>query len=600
MPFFKKKDKKAGGIVDQPADVSFDAAFDADEPMLIDMDSDNLLDLLESGGEKQRFSFLRGFFRLNRIPTKVYVIIMLLLLALTIAGGLFLFTRVSGWANSKEDNRTAGRIYINNSAQNPNSANFIYNDMKLYAGGGEVTGVDEEGNDIIAGGEYVNLKKMSLDNSASVFYFYEDFDFSKYDISLTDLNDNYLCLDLSYMRDGSLQFPANTVRFAPLPLGARGFFLNIKNLETKEVISNEFYFTDMHAITPSLNFLARQSINRPNGENIGGVYGMFFSSTASTVYFGLNDSENTYPVRFINNADGYGSSVTITDRGRNLYELRPEPLIFDTAKEDLILGRIDFEPLSTLTGTAKISFNNLFVELPFRKTVDATQIFGSSDEKDQYSFITDNYEIVFERVLSKDDTFIFVYHGRDLNAERDPNNKYAGRAEVVLDCDLVITLSDGTRVTLEPTIVRSKDIGANLVYDYSGSEHYSLIKSHRYGSFELVSKSALVSLGNIEIPLDLQTATTRQPDIVENLVEYYEKQYGDKEMYTIQVLAYEWLGNETFAIVQEFWLDPDTDYYKITTREVKGYIEDYSVILEVDKVLSQTTGLKGNWGAEED
>lgn len=506
--------------------------------------------------EIKKRPFSRVSSGLNKIPVKTYAVILVFMLVLVVASGTFLVLNINKWLGVKDEAEKAGVIILDNSLTRDNVSNFYYLDAGI-----------EIGENVLV------LKKMSLDNKSSVLYFDEDFDFSRYELSLKDNYKRSYYPDVSWAAGGEPAFPAGTVRFEPLKIGSKGFTLTCADKLTDESVTLDFLFSAPYALLPEKNVVNPILLKGKDGKTYGKISGASFSSTASTLYFSLYDAEL--------------ADISLKEGSKPIPALRGEPLLFKFSDEDSVLGRMDFQPVSSLTGKVEFVFSGLFKPYPLRERVPVFDIVSNMDAENEITITLDNYDVVFERILKMGDTYVLVYHCSDTTVPVEDgadDNQYVDRTEVYIDATLVLTLPNGTQVSLQGES-KSKRIGSDMIFDFSGSEYLTAIRQGRFQSLELSVKTVYISLGEVSVSIDLDAELSAKTSAGDYLSNYYLEANREKNGYAAKTVTYESLvGRNYRCVLAEAWLD-DNEERKTAMREVTARIDENIVIIDSERII---------------
>lgn len=541
---------------------------DADAPMFIDMDDTNLPALLAYGSERKPGKrYLSEIISIGKIPFPVYVAVAALLCVGVIVAGVSLFLRVSGLADMEEKKWAATHIIIDNGAAASNSANIIYQDV-----------------DFSVEDMSIHLKRMSLDNAAAVFYFSEAFDFTALDIALTDNYGRSYGLDLSYIDDdGTVRFLDNSVRFNALIAGSLGFNLTVTNLATGGETSRDFRFTHAHGLTQSKHYNNLMSLKDPYGNVYGIVQGADFTSTGTTIYFKLDSGTG---IRYVPELGG--SAFVLSERGRAVKPIRNDVLLTDRYNGKT--GRMDYRPVDNLSGTVTFTLSRMFKELPISCEIDGMSLFYNNDPEKYVSFETGGYRIVLERILIyTDDSYQLVFHAEDLGIIADDPDDWSNHKELLLDCELILTLSNGEKTTLSATGGRSKDAGANIFFSVDENPYVEMIKAKRVAGIEISINSALVRLDDIKAEIDLDSGYSGMAVLSDNIKTRFGIVNNNYEDYNVNLLCYEGGGSNLWALLREMWTD-ENGVTHLATREIAGFVDPYTMRLDENAIIRDYTG----------
>lgn len=535
-----------------------------DETLYINPEDRNALKLLETSGRRPQAPPLS----VSRIPLRVIASTLCVLTILAAVGGGFLLYQMGVLADQVEQERAEGLIFLDNSSAWSNANNFVHTEVDIAVGGHELV-----------------LRRMAFDDRASVFYFEQELDFTALDIWIVDNFGNEPGFDAAFIdHDGRVLFPERSVRFDPLTLGTRNLTLGIRDRVSGEQAEILFEFTDFHGRTAETSFERMLSITDRDDRVVGTVQGATFASTGSSVYFVLE--QDSY-LRF--DPELAGSSALLMERAREVTPLTERPMMYDLNGQRF--SRANFRPISHLPGLVYFVLSRVFTEFPIDQTVGAAQLINNLSLDNVIVFDAGGYHVVLERILLHPDSSLrLVLHAYDPAAEIEGPTDRSNRREVLLDCQLIVTLATGEVIVLDATDGVSRDIGANVFFRPEDEQHAAAIISGQFTGMEIVAHDALIRADDIAVRLDMeQLSGFTTESFVYNLERHLTRAGADRERYSVSVISYQMLDGYYRAVVREVWRENGA--YQVVTRELYGYVSRFLMELHEDNLIYHFQGL---------
>jgi hypothetical protein len=264
---------------------------------------------------------------------------------------------------------------------------------------------------------------------------------------------------------------------------------------------------------------------------------------------------------------------------------------------DQTLFRADYKPIRQLSGTLDLAFTRLFYELPINQQANPSNLYYNLDPDNNITFDVGDYRIILERMMIyTDKSFWLIFHAIDINAPVTDESDRSNRREVLLDVQLLLTLTNGQTVTLNAANGRSSQIGANVFFLPSESDYAELIlagqERMQYRSMQLVVNSALVRIDDLTVKLDLDLLYPREDTahVERDIKIHLMNDNRDKERYSAAVIAYEKLNDYHHAIIREMWFE--NGEWQIVTSEVMGIVDLASWRPDERIILQHSRGLK--------
>ncbi len=499
----------------------------------------------------------------------LYVALIGILGVMLIAVIMFIIIIPSG-GNKKEEKKDPKVIDV--SSYKSNNANYIYLSQK---------GIIDK--------KEIELSKILVDSKATLFYFNGKFDIQKYNIILSDNNQNTYSMDLSFIQnrqqDSEEEKNETILHFEPLDRNVKSINLSLYNSSTGSRLDFPFNFDGPIEETP-VKYVFDEEAKSNNQDVKVNIDNAIFSSAGSVINYTIQSSGKDFSI--IQDDDNNKDSISLEENATNVKKIKKYPTIFSFDNGNTILGRMDFRSTESLESKIYLTFKNLYKSYTVNRDFSADTI-NKAGEKDPISFDVGNYKIVLERVVPFNDRIVFVLHGEDKNIKYDANNPNANRVEVRLDVEAISTSASGVEVILDG-VIKSAEYGTDVSFMINESNR-SLIYSLGAGNLKVRINSVLIKTDDAKAEFNLKKAKTEDDkdrskacgDVIDAfkgrlayksgeksiesiigfsdvlikegsiLSEYSPENLTEKAQYSAQIISSALKGDKFYATVQEVW-----------------------------------------------
>ncbi|MDR2939830.1 MAG: hypothetical protein LBV08_05845 [Clostridiales bacterium] len=366
-----------------------------------------------------------------------------------------------------------GNIAISKPKSTSNNANYIYLN-KVFPVSGQI----------------IDVKSILLDKMATVIYFSNEIDISRYDMHILDEGNNAYMPDISFLNSANVKY----MRFSPLKDDAKKFDFIVKDIVNGESNSISFTLEGGGDSSSVLFSNEKQNLFPPGAGFSGTLDKAVFSGSGSTIYFSFK-YKNPENILYIED-----SQTEVAEMHENVARLlgqREKPIQFIYGDDGLSIGRMDFEPVKNLNSKVYIKFNNIFRSFEYGKEIDPSGLFLNNEESQQ-KYTVGNYDIILERMGRQGDRYVLVMHAEN-NAifGKSSLENDLGHIEIIPDIELVFESPDGKEIKSQGEVF-SADIGTDVVFDVGGISEFA------GGKMSLKINSLSFKLETLEIEVDLE------------------------------------------------------------------------------------------------
>ncbi len=502
----------------------------------------------------------------------IYIALIGVLSILIIAVVILIFVMGSLNIKGKNHKEVKEPDIIDVSSYKSNEANYIYLSQK-----GKLD--DEE----------FELSKMLVDSKATLFYFKNKFDIQKYNIILSDNNNNLYGMDLSFIQnmsqDTENENGETILRFEPLDLNAKSIKLSLYNAQDGKRLDFEFDFNGILEETP-VKYIFDENVESGNSDVKLNIDNAVFSSAGSTINYTIKSSGSGFSI--VQDRGKHSESIILEEGATNIKKLKKYPSMYSFDNGNTILGRMDFGSTESLNSKIYFTFEDLFKSYSVNRDIKVQSIYGTAD-KEPISFDVGNYKIVIEGVGSYNDRIVLVMHGEDKNIKYDADNPNANRVEVRLDAQLVSQTASGMEIILDGSS-QSAEYGTDMSFMINESNR-DLIYSFGANNLMVRVNSALIKTDDVKCEFDLRKAKTEDDkdrvkasnDVIDIfkgrlayksgeksieavngfsdklmregsiLSEYEPAEITERAKYSAQIISSALMGDKFYAVVQEVW-----------------------------------------------
>ena len=547
--------------------------------------------------------------RVNAIPLKIFWILLAVVSVLLIVAIISLVLNMNIMHKQADFADKPGVASVAQPQRITNNANYIYVKQTQTLSG-----------------ENVSLLKMVSDGLETVFYFDKPINMQNHSFTLTDQEGDIYPIDFSFAQGDTVDEADQTVlRFMPLAEGTTSYHLTIRDIFTGEAA--EYAFT---LDKPIVHAPARY-VNAPiplttNMQGLSAeIYGAEFSTSGSRLYFGFISDDGSTIGR--PGQDSAPPMIEMRETGGSIViPLKKAPNLYAFPANGQILGRMDFAAIKNLTGSVNVNFKDLYKEIAVQKDVAVALLFQNRPET-EITLPLGPYNVILERFGIQGNKCVLVLHSEDSQIVANggavmKNAAYAGRHEVRLDTELIITTPSGFQVVL-PGQCKSKPIGTDITFDISDVKE--LIAAVPPEGYALRIQNAFFKLDDVTISIDLKAAqkdlsaertyalaSVRQafeqrlayksatlgiggiegfaPELLQDtqLMRHYEplpEAVGAR--YATEFIAYHMDGRSMNAVIAESWLsivgNKETYFYR--THKITAAITENGWLVTGDEII---------------
>ncbi len=485
-----------------------------------------------------------------------------------------------------------------------NNQNFIYLGLK--------TTYKEE--DLV-------LSKMLIDRLATVFYFNSAIDTRANSFTLFDNNGKMYGMDLSFNHTADKDGGNTVLRFEPLDENVKSFTLNVMDTYTED--KAEFTFTLDGKVKQTPLIYVNKSVDLlPDVPDIAAkVENAVFASSGSSINFSLRWSNPASEARFLDKGDS--SYITLNTPTKTMRSLQSFPSQYYFEDYDMIIGRMDFDALPTLSTDLKVGIKNLFASYKpnlegivgaENGLIPALGLFANNEES-KIVIPTGNYNVILECMYFNGDRYALILHTED-----------AFTGEVVesqLEVTLIGTTSSGMEIKLEGQS-NSNEFGTDVYF--FPNQLLDMMQSMPSSSFSLDIRNILIKVENAstevsksimepKIKLDNENAISavvaafkdrlkmKSQEITEGeltgfaqdvlrdsvlMQNYNPEQTSESPTYSAQVISYAAYDNSTLlAVVSEVWhgVDGEREILFNRTHKVVAKHNGLKWVVASDKIV---------------
>ena len=464
----------------------------------------------------------------------------------------------------EQDNNIAAKY-------NPEDKNTVYVDM--------AQNIDDE---------TLILEKVHINQSNTTFYFKNKIEPMKYNIILTDANENLYPMDLNFTQDGKT---GNSIlRFDSIVGESKDLKLIFKSIVTgKEALFNLNF--DANLSEEKVSYINSKIKNNFGDFNININYAEFGDTSSRIDYIIEPFGEVKYQIQqgILNEKD----SVKLKENNKYIEELSNNPV--STSIDNKIIGRMDFKNIKDKNNNTVLEFNNIYKKYPLNKKVTLNEVKNGNLV---YEF--DNYRLYIEGMPRFDNKYVLVLHSEDktINTENKPPN--ANRVDTKLDVEIVATGKDGVDVIISPTEIKSEQYGTDIIFDLDESQ-MNLLNGISPNNININIKSVLLKEEQVNIPINLNRGMERtiiSHDIMEGQIaksfDSRVKSVNNAKGFSPEVLANEslkkeymsLLGKNTKSSINIISKNLDNEYLEAIVQEAIQVKEndDIKVLYKIHKI----------------
>lgn len=524
------------------------------------------------------------------------------LLIAIIATVIVVFTTIMENSPKKNTSQKENPV-IEQPAYKANDANFIYVSQKAF--------LDEN--------EF-RLSKVLIDSTATLFYFENNIDIQKYDIFLSDDRDSFYGMDLSSFtidttNNANESLKGTILSFEPINANARSIKLSVINPSTGEKADFQFKIANGIKSTP-VKYVYNKSVTDEKTNVCINIESAVFSSAGSRFEYSIVPPVGNFSI--YQGKDAKSTGVSMREGGSDVAVFRKKPLVTDFDDDNIILGRMDFQPVKDLNSKVEVVFNDLYKKYSVNRDIPIEQIGGAEG----YTVDFENYRLILEGFAYSSDKAVLVLHTEDKNiAVNEQESENINRIESKIDAELLIASSSGMEVVLKGTS-QTAPYGTDMVF-YLNDVQKEFISNMQSKNMVLRLNAVLLKTNDLKVDIDLSKIDENKPDIHQDAEEsiakifedrlayksgeksieairgfsdelkadstifedYTPKSLEEKANYSAQVISAAIKDDKLYAVVQEVWKGGKTAEHSFRTHKVVAQMGQFTWSIIKDNVI---------------
>ena len=367
------------------------------------------------------------------------------------------------------------------SKYNPENKNTIYFDMAK----------DIDGKTLI-------LEKAHINKLNTTFYFKNKVDLMKYNVVLTDSNENLYPMDLNFTVDNTNE-DNSILRFNTIIGNNKDFRLIFENIATGKKAEFKLKF-DTNLEEEKIVYLNSKLKNSFNGYNININYAQF-SDNSSRIDYTIEPTgevnHKIYQGR-VNKTD----YVKLKQDDRYISPIGNKPFI--TSIDDKIIGRMDFTNIEDKTEDVILEFDEIYKKYDLNKKVSLNDI-----KNGNISYEFDKYKLFIEGMPKFDNKYVLVLNAKDTTISTENRPSDYDNIETILDVEISAVNSNGVEIIISPTEIKSAKYGTDIIFELDEYQ-MGILSSISPNNIYVNVKSALLKEDKVIIPLNLSRGMERE------------------------------------------------------------------------------------------
>lgn len=367
------------------------------------------------------------------------------------------------------------------SRYNPENKNTIYFDMAK----------DIDGKTLI-------LEKAHISKLNTTFYFKNKIDLMKYNIVLTDSNENLYPMDLNFTVDDTNE-DNSILRFDTIIGNNKDFRLIFESIATGEKAEFNLKF-DINLEEEKIIYLNSKLKNSFNGYNININYAQF-SDNSSIIDYTIEPTgevnHKIYQGR-VNKTD----YVKLKQDDRYISPIGNKPFI--TSIDDKIIGRMDFSNIEDKTEDVILEFDEIYKRYDLNKKISLNDI-----KNGNISYEFDKYKLFIEGMPKFDNKYVLVLNAKDTTISTENRPSDYDNIETILDVEISAVNSNGVEIIISPTEIKSAKYGTDIIFELDEYQ-MGILSSISPNNIYVNVKSALLKEDKVIIPLNLSRGMERE------------------------------------------------------------------------------------------
>lgn len=367
------------------------------------------------------------------------------------------------------------------SKYNPENKNTIYFDMAK----------DIDGKTLI-------LEKAHINKLNTTFYFKNKVDLMKYNVVLTDSNENLYPMDLNFTVDNTNE-DNSILRFNTIIGNNKDFRLIFESIATGKKAEFKLKF-DTNLEEEKIVYLNSKLKNSFNGYNININYAQF-SDNSSRIDYTIEPTgevnHKIYQGR-VNKTD----YVKLKQDDRYISPIGNKPFI--TSIDDKIIGRMDFANIEDKTEDVILEFDEIYKKYDLNKKVSLNDI-----KNGNISYEFDKYKLFIEGMPKFDNKYVLVLNAKDTTISTENRPSDYDNIETILDVEISAVNSNGVEIIISPTEIKSAKYGTDIIFELDEYQ-MGILSSISPNNIYVNVKSALLKEDKVIIPLNLSRGMERE------------------------------------------------------------------------------------------
>lgn len=367
------------------------------------------------------------------------------------------------------------------SRYNPENKNTIYFDMAK----------DIDGKTLI-------LEKAHINKLNTTFYFKNKVDLMKYNVVLTDSNENLYPMDLNFTVDNTNE-DNSILRFNTIIGNNKDFRLIFESIATGKKAEFKLKF-DINLEEEKIVYLNSKLKNSFNGYNININYAQF-SDNSSRIDYTIEPTgevnHKIYQGR-VNKTD----YVKLKQDDRYISPIGNKPFI--TSIDDKIIGRMDFANIEDKTEDVILEFDEIYKKYDLNKKVSLNDI-----KNGNISYEFDKYKLFIEGMPKFDNKYVLVLNAKDTTISTENRPSDYDNIETILDVEISAVNSNGVEIIISPTEIKSAKYGTDIIFELDEYQ-MGILSSISPNNIYVNVKSALLKEDKVIIPLNLSRGMERE------------------------------------------------------------------------------------------
>lgn len=367
------------------------------------------------------------------------------------------------------------------SRYNPENKNTIYFDMAK----------DIDGKTLI-------LEKAHISKLNTTFYFKNKIDLMKYNIVLTDSNENLYPMDLNFTVDDTNE-DNSILRFDTIIGNNKDFRLIFESIATGEKAEFNLKF-DINLEEENIIYLNSKLKNSFNGYNININYAQFGDNSSRIDYTIEPTGEVNHKIYQgrVNKTD----YVKLKQDDRYINPIGNKP--FTTSIDNKIIGRMDFSNIEDKNEDVILEFDEIYKRYDLNKKISLNDI---KNRNISYDF--DKYKLFIEGMPKFDNKYVLVLNAKDTTISTENRPSDYDNIETILDVEISAVNSNGVEIIISPTEIKSAKYGTDIIFELDEYQ-MGILRGISPNNIYVNVKSALLKEDKVIIPLNLSRGMERE------------------------------------------------------------------------------------------